>query len=844
MVCCGSTTAASVVRQRSRINGQSVPQNLGDVGAPVLADEAGNVWLCDIRGPIQDTYNVWRDGKVVQRVQIPHADRNTFLFSDQPGSVYAWTISGLQHLVADGPTFDKYRLERLYPLEGISGQSLSRAYSKHGYLVTLTALDTRTAPYYYLYLIKLPGSTLDGMTTHDGAGVPGTVPSLSTPARHVQECDITEFIKPVLPNQQTDVENLKRVIKETVKPKSAERQPSNADVEALLRWSKPVNGLIARIEYVWAKSVFFVRLKNVSDRPLVVPTANSSSEGDDGLFDVYTQQGSSPWQRITHTDRFDRYFPAPWKTESKVSQSSRSQEQGARGRQPIDRPAVTLEPDEDCIAMVTGSSKKEGTGEPKTVKVVLRQPNASTAGRWSGVLETPPRPMLLSPDQDLGLRGTVPFPVHFPPLSHDYSGFMNRSPDTSLVEQLHGSNQPLISILTIYEPAGVRTEFERRMQAERKMPMKLLLASAAAVAGSEEAATLFLNTMKDTDYRAVVNLHYALWATYRNCTSRLPDGKREQPPTWLEELFLAALSDHRAVTGMEQTNFRKGTSFTVSSCATEKLVFALEGARCRKAVPLLVERVKRREADWHTLHALGEIGDPRAVSALIQGVKEAYFNEQLYEQAVYALGKLKARDAVPALLQDIEYVVCIDALAEIGDSRAVPAIQQLVTTKGQIIRNEKSVSPEHDVERFHAAKVALCYFDAKDGVVQLAKMLDDPTLTRSQRYDVVFRLGEWSDPRTVPYLVRIIKTEPDFHIVSLAITGLVKLQNRAAVEGLIDCFDVTFKPQDLGKGERVTPATCRNRIAQGLQRITGQSFGADKQLWLRWLTEEGSKTLK
>ena len=117
------------------------------------------MWLCDSRGPIQDTFHVWRSGKIVQKLQIPQADRNTFLFSDRPGSVYAWTISGLQHLVADGPTFDTYRLDRLYPLEGILGQSLSPGYSKHGYLVTLTALDTRTAPYYYLYLIKLPDST-------------------------------------------------------------------------------------------------------------------------------------------------------------------------------------------------------------------------------------------------------------------------------------------------------------------------------------------------------------------------------------------------------------------------------------------------------------------------------------------------------------------------------------------------------------------------------------------------------------------------------------------------------------------------------------------------------------
>ena len=42
-----------------------------------------------------------------------------------------------------------YRLDSL-------GQALSKGYSKHGYLAVLTALDTRTAPYYHLYLVRLP----------------------------------------------------------------------------------------------------------------------------------------------------------------------------------------------------------------------------------------------------------------------------------------------------------------------------------------------------------------------------------------------------------------------------------------------------------------------------------------------------------------------------------------------------------------------------------------------------------------------------------------------------------------------------------------------------------------
>ena len=476
--------------------------------------------------------------------------------------------------------------------------------------------------------------------------------------------------------------------------------------------------------------------------------------------------------------------------------------------------------------MVAGSDE-EGNGEPKNSKIVLRQPDANSAGRWSGILETPLRAMQLSPKQHLALRATVPFPVHFPAVGYDYLGFVSQSPEASLVERLHGSNQPLIDMLAIYEPAGVRAELERRMQVEHTMPMKLLLASAAAAEGSEEAATLFLNTMRDTDYYAVVNLHYALWATYCNCASRPPDKRKEEPPAWLAELFLAILSDHRAVTGMERTNFQEGTSFTVSSCATGNLVSALGESQCQKAVPLLVERVKRREADWNTLHALGEIGDRRAVPALIKGVKWAWFDDQLYEQAVYALGKLKARDAVPTLLQDVEYPVGINALGEIGDPRITPALREIVAAKGGIIRDGKPITPEHDAERLYAARVALTYLDTRDGVVKLAKMLDDPTLDRNQRYDIVLRLGWRPDPRAIPYLIKVIKTDSDYYIIDLAIGALAEVRSRAAVERLIECL---VEERLKGHLEQLQPAEPLAKVPGTGIFLTPPEYAREKKL--------------
>ncbi len=639
---------------------------------------------------------------------------------------------------------------------------------------------------------------------------------------------------------------LKRVIRETVTPKSVKHKPLPANVEDLLAWSKPVKGLAARVEHVWAESVFFVRLKNVSDQPLTVPTGNPSDEKAALLFELYVQQGSSPWRRAAETSRYVRYFSAPPEPEgrNRASRGSRLPQQ-----QPADRPWVTLQPGEDCIALVAGSDEQD-SGEAKIARVVLRQPDASIPERWSGVLETPPQPIELSLEQYRILRAVLPFPNHFPSLSYDYSGFINQSPMASAAEGLHGPNRPLIDMLKLYEPAGVCKEFKRRMLAEKVMPMKLLLASVAAAAGSEDAAMLFLETTRDTDYRTVVNLHYALWITFWNYSDSPPTWQKGEPPDWLVELCLAILSDDRFVTGLNKTNYQEGTSFKVSSCETGHLMFALGDHKCCKAVPLLIDRVKRGQADFDTLNALGKIGDARATPALIgafnamsKGVHfDGDFDGTAFTKTAYALGELKAHEAVPFFLKHVECPEIIDCLGEIGDERAVPALREIATAKGRIVHDGKPVNPELQDERTFAANVALARLDGKNEVLHLVEMLADPTLERNHRYDVVLRLARRPDPRAIPHLVKLIKTDLDHHIIDMAIQALSEFKFKAAVEGLIDCFDVVFKEENLGKGEHVTATTYHNLIARSLQRITGQPFGADKQQWLKWWQENGKQS--
>lgn len=642
-------------------------------------------------------------------------------------------------------------------------------------------------------------------------------------------------------------ERLKRLIKETAKAKPREAKPLPADVEALLAWSKPVNGLAGRIEFVWQQrnfwqqKVLLVRLKNVSDQPLTIPMGNPSDAKAPSFFDVYAQQGSSPWRRATEFGHYNRYVPAP--SDPKAAMQAREPLRLAK-LPPSDRPWVTLAPGQESIALAAGSDKKD-TGEAKRVKVVLQQPDTSIPGRWSGVLETPPRAMELPEEQLRALRAVLPFPDHFPPLSYEDSRWYT----TSAVEGLHRSNEPLIDMLPIYDPAGVRKEFDRRMQAEKIPQMKLLLASIAAGVGSEEGALFFLETKKDTDYVTVLSLHEALWITYVNCTGGPSEWETAKLPDWLAELFLTIISDDRFVTGLEQGNFASGTAFTVASRGSQ-LLFALGKSKYRTVVPLLLERVRRGNTGWYTLQALGDIGDQRAIPVLIELVEAAGESwkrskrrrfDRSFEQAAYALSKLKAREAVPVLVKYVENPDAIRSLERIGDPRALPVLREVVAARGKIVRDGKHVAPDLDGERLFAARFAIAHFDSDNEATLLGELLDDPSTTRHQRYNIVMRLGTLDDPKAISFLVTIVKTEADHHILDMAITGLARFKHKAAVKGLIECFDVPFKEQRFGKGGHATPATYRNLIARSLQGITGQPFGADKERWHRWWTEKGIK---
>jgi hypothetical protein len=398
---------------------------------------------------------------------------------------------------------------------------------------------------------------------------------------------------------------------------------------------------------------------------------------------------------------------------------------------------------------------------------------------------------------------------------------------------IYNANRSQIATLSYYEPVGLLKELERRLTAEKDPDMKLLIASQAASRGSRSAALFLLDSMKstDNDCEAVSSTHIALRQTLYGLGADHPD--------WIVQLVISALADRRYVTNVDHSS---SDLLTISDHADEVLTLALGYVKCRKAVPFLIQMCKDTKGAREPVIALGLIGDQRAVAVLMECLRRAgktveydgrFGLADRFIRPVNALASLKAREAVPELLKHVASPDVIEALATLGDARAIRPLEKLVADAGRIVKDGKSVAPGLAAPRVIAAKITLACLDKKDSVAKLCGLLSDKSFGEFQRRAVVWRLGDRQDPRAIPFLIEAIKNDSSGAVVNQAITVLSVFKYKATVEGLVDCFDVDFK----GKADwkrAYKPEMFRENIAGSLREITGHELGPDQQAWLDW----------
>jgi hypothetical protein len=573
----------------------------------------------------------------------------------------------------------------------------------------------------------------------------------------------------------------------------------------------------------WRSDSVFVRLKNVGERALVVPLTFPVDGADSLSVELQGSGTGDDWRPLTWRPAF--------------------REETISGAAPSPA-SVSLLPGRCAVMRLTGWLE----GDAASLSFVNARISCTRPARedqWTGTLSTPAFSAWLSDAAFKERSGALPFPDHFPPLSREQAMWQNMSGMESVFEMLSESNRHLMKHLSLYPPDEVAAELEKRLGREEDYFVKLLLATEAAMRGSDKAREHLTAWRTSTDFQTVLSGLDALSSMGRRENS-------EDAPEWLADELIAALRDERKVY-RPPARSASGAYYEVWLLADDDAhaTIALGEMKCRKAVPALVEVATRRSArygwsDW----ALADIGGPEAIACLMQILEKqaAEARSRLTEGdkkfdfppqgLALALGRLKARRAVPIFLEFLGGSDVIEALREMGDPAVVPHLRKLVAARGRFTWNGVPLWSKLDRMRLDEARVAIAALEEGDRIPRYAALLSDMSLGESERINVIRLMIRTDDPRVVPHLVQATKSDPSGIVVYQAIGHLKCIEARAAVEGLFECFDADFEGKSLWK-IGADPKKFRASIAHSLRALTGQSFGSSKAIWQRWWEKSG-----
>lgn len=311
--------------------------------------------------------------------------------------------------------------------------------------------------------------------------------------------------------------------------------------------------------------------------------------------------------------------------------------------------------------------------------------------------------------------------------------------------------------------------------------------------------------------------------------------------TWGIDLLLKHLAsgalDGSAVASSPGGNYPDGDRDDIMVEPLDSFCWDLGFMKCERAVPTLIGVLERQPKTGGAAFALGEIGDPKAIPALMKILRNRSGSEH---REVTALGKLKAKEAVPILISRlgnpettfsgmdiIEMEDVLEALLAIGDRRAVKPIKDYIATKPS-----KLITA--------AANRVLVQLDSDDPAAELLALLDKETY-EPERSDLVYALVRYSDdPRVLERLSAMSRKSDSAFMRREAIHAVGQLDTQASLLVLADLLDHDF-PNDLKVewGWKLPPENFTEYFRDQTHRIlkdkTGKELPPKRATWIEAL---------
>jgi HEAT repeat protein len=195
------------------------------------------------------------------------------------------------------------------------------------------------------------------------------------------------------------------------------------------------------------------------------------------------------------------------------------------------------------------------------------------------------------------------------------------------------------------------------------------------------------------------------------------------------------------------------------------------------------------------LEALGRLGGDQAVSILEESVNDK--DPRVVEEAVRGLGRLQIKDALPALQQlaargEMTQTV-FEAMASIGDKRAVSTLEQGLTSPDKFVNVE--------------ACYALAALGRKEMILKLESFLKNDPGSEKVGILAAYYLAKLDRASGLDHLVALTK-KPDSAFAVLAADALGKSGNPRAVLPLVEA-------------SKTDDSSVRLSVARGLGRLGG-----------------------
>jgi HEAT repeat protein len=394
---------------------------------------------------------------------------------------------------------------------------------------------------------------------------------------------------------------------------------------------------------------------------------------------------------------------------------------------------------------------------------------------------------------------------------------------------IYDRNYDAIKDILTYDASTVRQEMGKRLVAARPISLRLLAAAVLVLEGDERGRQFFIAQSRITE-----NLG-DLYVTLDNVAWSAEPRTGSQPDlSWAEDLMIEALQNRTRVNRRDVMRLPPNITWDRPTVEVRELAvryghFGDHLARMRsvKALPVLISLL--REYRYPRLNTsigyLGRYKDERVESLLLDllHAHQDAEHEDTYRFAVSAASEMGLKAAVPVLLRHLNDHHSYQGLRALADARVIPTIKAALPRLKSYARAE--------------AELTLVHLRGGDLVPPLLGLLRRKDyLLRS---DVMMRLAELRDARTVPTMSSALCYDPDSFVRSWSIRVLAAVRNREAIRGLVDGLGCDYSKLNWPKRSREhdNDREYKDGIANALKEITGENFGVDQKRWALWLDQ-------